>query len=235
MVDLDSGEAKLLPFGEDVARSGDTGVNSLAFDGEGALYSGQRGGIRRWDVGTGESVAVLGRPEQTAFVTADATGRRLAVLLGKETSGRTPEDPEVFVLDLPSGARWPVRSHGPEVAYAALDPSGDWLVTADTTGLVRIGSAQGGEPHLLPGGPTPKLSPAVSPDGRWIVAGSGSDILLWPMPDVTQPPLHTLPHEVLMAKLDALTNLRVVRDPSSPTGWGEELGPFPGWRDVPSW
>jgi hypothetical protein len=38
-----------------------------------------------------------------------------------------------------------------------------------------------------------------------------------------------------MAKLDALTNLRVVRDASSSTGWKLELGPFPGWKDVPTW
>jgi len=55
------------------------------------------------------------------------------------------------------------------------------------------------------------------------------------MPDVTKPPLHTLPPTELMAKLDALTNLRVVRDPTSATGWKLDIGPFPGWRDVPTW
>ena len=44
------------------------------------------------------------------------------------------------------------------------------------------------------------------------------------MPDVTQPPLHALPHEELLAMLDALTNLRVVRDPDSPTGWTLDAG-----------
>ena len=55
------------------------------------------------------------------------------------------------------------------------------------------------------------------------------------MPDVTQPPLHALPHAELLATLDVLTNLRVVRDPTAPTGWREEIGPFPGWKDVPTW
>ena len=55
------------------------------------------------------------------------------------------------------------------------------------------------------------------------------------MPDVTKPPLHTLPHAELLAKLDALTNLRVVRDPPSATGWTLDVGPFPGWKDVPTW
>jgi len=32
-----------------------------------------------------------------------------------------------------------------------------------------------------------------------------------------------------------LTNLRVVRDPDSPTGWRPEIDPFPGWETAPSW
>jgi len=47
--------------------------------------------------------------------------------------------------------------------------------------------------------------------------------------------LHTLPHEELVAKLKSLTNLRAVRDPKSSTGWTVEFGPFPGWKDVPTW
>jgi hypothetical protein len=37
----------------------------------------------------------------------------------------------------------------------------------------------------------------------------------------------------LIAKLRSLTNLRAVRDTS--TGWTIELGPFPGWGEVPTW
>jgi hypothetical protein len=39
----------------------------------------------------------------------------------------------------------------------------------------------------------------------------------------------------LLAKLKSLTNLRVVRDPTSATGWKIELGPFPGSKHVPTW
>jgi hypothetical protein len=55
------------------------------------------------------------------------------------------------------------------------------------------------------------------------------------MPDLTKPPLHTLPREELIAKLKTLTNLRAVRDEGSSTGWGIEVGPFPGWETVPTW
>ena len=62
-----------------------------------------------------------------------------------------------------------------------------------------------------------------------------STIRLWPMPDLSKPPLHTLPHDELIAKLKTLTNLRVVRDERSSTGWQLEVGPFPGWETVPEW
>ena len=55
------------------------------------------------------------------------------------------------------------------------------------------------------------------------------------MPDLSKSPLHTLPHGQLVAKLKSLTNLRAVRDPGSSTGWTTDVGPFPGWKDVPSW
>ncbi len=60
-------------------------------------------------------------------------------------------------------------------------------------------------------------------------------IRLWPMPDLSTPPLHTLPREELIATLKTLTNLRVVRDEESATGWKLEIGPFPGRETVPTW
>ncbi len=77
---------------------------------------------------------------------------------------------------------------------------------------------------------------AISPDRRWVASTGEDDTLrLWPMPDLDQPPLHTLPHDELIAKLKSLTNLRVVRDPGSAVGWKVDLDHFPGWKDVPTW
>jgi hypothetical protein len=42
-------------------------------------------------------------------------------------------------------------------------------------------------------------------------------------------------HEELIAKLKTLTNLRVVRDEESPTGWTLSHDPFPGWERAPEW
>ena len=114
-------------------------------------------------------------------------------------------------------------------------PRRGFLVTGDAAGVVRVGPIDGGEPHLLPGHGGPVTTVAVSPDGKWIASAAGSEIRLWPMPDVTKPPLHTLPYAELMAKLQSLTNLRVVEDPAAALGYKLEVGPFPGWKDVPTW
>ena len=80
------------------------------------------------------------------------------------------------------------------------------------------------------------LAPVQSPDGRWIAsAGHEGSVRLWPVPDISKPPLHTLPLDELVAKLYTLSNLRAVRDDVSPTGWKIEVGPFPGWAKVPTW
>ena len=108
------------------------------------------------------------------------------------------------------------------------------VVTADLEGAVRVGRSDGSEPHLLLGGDT-RGPVDVSPDGRWVATAHGSEIRLWPMPDVNNPPLHTLPLLALLAKLDELTNVRVVDAPSSVTGYRTEFGSFPGWKTAPTW
>ncbi len=110
------------------------------------------------------------------------------------------------------------------------------LVTGDQQGVVRVGPAsERTSSTLLLRHSGPVRSVAVSPDGKWIASASGSEIRLWPMPDLARPPLHALPRQELLAKLRALTNLEVVPDPAAPTGWKLEVGPFPGWKDVPTW
>ena len=56
---------------------------------------------------------------------------------------------------------------------------------------------------------------------------------IWPMPSGT--PFQALPYEELLERLRALTNLRVVKDEDSPTGYGVEPGPSPGWEKLPTW
>ena len=129
-----------------------------------------------------------------------------------------------------------LSSHGERAVEIALDPTGQTLVSGDEEGIVRVSRLDGTEPHLLLGHTGSIQAIAVSPDGRWIASGSSDkSIRLWPMPDLSRPPLHTLSHDELLAKLRSLTNLRAIEDPDSDTGWSIEIGPFPGWEEVPSW
>jgi len=48
-------------------------------------------------------------------------------------------------------------------------------------------------------------------------------------------PFHTLPYGEFIARLQALTNYRVVSDGGSPNGYRLDIAPFPGWETLPSW
>jgi serine/threonine protein kinase len=205
----------------------------LAFTPEGRLLAGGPGGLRWIDAETGGFDWIWRLPEEEMAVFAlSADGRRLAALSEQQPrAGRG----KVVLMDLGRGERHAVRSHGDGVTAVGLDAAGRTLVTGDEQGVVRVGPADGREPHRLCCHVGRVLAVAVSPDGRWVASAAGSEIRLWPMPDVTKPPLHALPYDELMAKLRALTNLQVVENPASPTGYRLDIGPFPGWKDVPTW
>jgi WD40 repeat protein len=118
----------------------------------------------------------------------------------------------------------------------AFDSTGRLLATR-SDGVIRIGTETESTPHLLvdvAGKAGGRL--VFSPDGRWIASGElDGAIHLWPVPDLSKPPLHTLPRAELLAKLRTHTNLRAVPDPASHTGYKLEVGPFPGWAEPPEW
>jgi WD40 repeat protein len=209
------------------------GISELAFAGESMLYSAGYGGVRRWDLASGRHEVVVGVGEDWADM-AIRPDRGVLVTQRQDEmasdSGRT-----VVVHDLARQTSRELPAFGSLVLSGDLDAKARVLVTADHDGVIRVGRLDGGEPHLLVGHKGGAHA-IISPDLKWIAsAGEDKTLRLWPMPDLDTPPLHTLPRAELVEKLKSLTNFRAVRDAKSPTGWKIEIGPFPGWKNVPEW
>jgi len=212
------------------------GFESIRFAADGTIYASGTGGVFHLTLPSDPDGTVTSDtlyPAPLAYLDMSRDGRHLLVSAFESNGADSASEHRVF--DLAAGTSRPIPIHGQRPGLAVFDATGQFIVANSLEGAVRVGPLTGEEPHLLLGDAGPHFLD-VSPDGRWIASpGDDGFVRLWPMPDMTKPPLHTLAHDALLAKLDTLTNLRVVPDPSSSTGWKLDVGPFPGWKDVPTW
>jgi WD40 repeat protein/DNA-binding winged helix-turn-helix (wHTH) protein len=233
-----------LPEGEPAPGSGERsgyegGIMDMGFADETTLYSAGDGGLRRWDLTTGSQVLVA--ETSPGYGMREALGAEKGVAIGADWRlGQWQDCSRARIYDLKNGRSRELTEFGPCGTWnfnaIALDPSGTVAAIGTLDGSIRVGRLSGGEPHLLMGHRGAVDRVAISPDLRWVATSGEDDTLrLWPMPDLSKPALHVLPHEELLEKLLSLTNLRAVRDPSVASGWKIGVGPFPGWRDVPTW
>ncbi len=245
--DLETGEVRVFdlegpptePEGSAESRAVETGwehcVFTVLFVDESTLLTAGAGGVRRWNLETGTSeVVIQTAPKVVLSATMSDDQATLFTRAARfDPSGRFEG---IAVHHLSTGTSRALDLFGDRVRDFTTDPTGEILVTGDLEGVVRVGRINAGEPHLLLGHEQQVYEVAISPDLEWVVsAGQDETLRLWPMPDLSKPPLHTLPREELIAKLKTLTNLRVVRDEDSPSGWKLTVGPFPGWETVPTW
>jgi WD40 repeat protein len=242
--DLETGAVKLLelepPWGGGKQPVDDTaGLNhnvyTLGFTDESTLITAGGDGVKRWELETGSvEIIVETTADKAAAMYLSADRGTMLTLAGPPSH---PWESSAVVHDLGSGASRELDLDPDCYATSfALDSSGEVVAESCEDGSVRVGKIADGVFHLLLGHEGPSRLVHISPDGAWVAStGDDTTLRLWPMPDLSKPPLHTLPHEELIAKLHSLTNLRAVRDEESSTGWKIEVGPFPGWETVPTW
>jgi WD40 repeat protein len=233
--DLETGESHSYPLAHLITEDAWWGFSSLAFAPGGSLYAAGQDAVHRFTFPSNEEGSVSMETLHTAgssYLDLSNDGRHLLVWSSSKRGFDRFE--EMMVFDLETNSSHRISGHGP-IRFAAIDQSGQIVVSGDEAGMVRVGRVTDDEPHLLIGHTGSIESVAISRDGRWVASSSDDSFLLWPTPDVSKPPFHTLPHDELIAKLHSLTNLRVVRDEESSTGWKVEVGPFPGWAEVPTW
>ncbi len=201
-------------------------IQWLAYTGDGRLIESGLDGVAVWDVDTAErrklydGQAWFGRPGpgDESIVFLEATGHFVGLLrrIDIETGDQLPI------------ADWGVVS-GPRVLSA-----GD-LVAATLDGVVLAGRLTEGQPHRLYGH-SGFLFNVIETDDSLISGGTGAgQIRMWSKPDLDSTPFHHLPHDELVDKLRALTNVRAVKDEGSETGYTTEVIGFPGWEVVPTW
>jgi WD40 repeat protein len=199
---------------------------------DGSLFSGDASGnLYRWNSHDNSSkVWRIGKGIITS-IAITKNGRYVSAisLSAKEWNDVPAATSEFTLLDLKENKTTRIESNGNRLFRATFDPSGTRIVTGDMDGIVRVGAIHGETPHVLFGHQTHVGDVAVDPTGRWIASTEFSKgvVRLWPMPIAE--PLQTLPHEKLMNRLRQLTNVRVVADKNSSTGYRVEFSPFPGW------
>ena len=235
MWNLEDGSVLGREFRSEHTTCGDLWYHDTHFLPDGRLLTAGSEGLLLWGEDGGTSRLLSPCQADTVSQLAGGANSRFVLL---ETAIDEQRPARLTWYDVANGESREIGSHGgrfdPEGAPFALDPSGEILVTGDPDGVVRVGPVTGEEPHLLYGHEHSIIALAVSPDSQWIASSSADDtIRLWPMP--VGEPSHLRSKEAFLKYLRMSTNMRVVPDEATETGFRLEIAPFPGWEEVPEW
>jgi len=211
------------------------GITGLQFSSDGTLFSAHEdGSVYQWDVEK-ETNRLVAKGNKPAWIKIPGKNPNLLICYWMNPAGDIQKlTSELTIVDLKTGKSYPITTHGNRVCTLDVDPSGTILATGDYDGNMRIGPITGEEPHLIFGHKT-VAAIAIQPNGQWIATSEALKpiIRLWRMPEGK--PLHTLPYKDLMIKLRSLTNVRIVPDQKSTTGYRIQFNRFPGWQTVVNW
>ncbi|HSE42310.1 MAG TPA: protein kinase [Acidobacteriota bacterium] len=226
--DLDTGEIiKKFPLRKNPSSDDEEGgVDSIQFLPNGSLITAGQGGVRLWNLDHGTYEYLIPNNAWTAMTMSDDSPHMIA----RETEAGVP-----IFYDLNNRSSHSMTFHGPGRGNAiALDSTGRIFASGGLDGIVRVSSINNEEPHLLYGHEGEVACMAISDDGNWIASGGGDGtVRLWPMPKGK--PFHILPYAEFLNRLKALTNVRVVADSKSSTGYRIDYDKFVGWGKVPTW
>jgi WD40 repeat protein len=224
--DLESGESRTLgPLAN--AAEHPRGFELMNFLPGGRLLSDNDGGLHLWSFEKGHLKTLS---QHYGWSVASRDGRfALRWQAGDEGTSR-----ELVWYELEKEVSNTLSSFGNVPGGLAFGSADRLALSAGFDGVVRVGPIAGEEPHLIFAHKGPAQSVEMSPDGRWIAStGADGTIRLWPTPEGT--PFHILPYEELLERLRTVTNVRVIEDEATSTGYRVGYAPFPGWEKVPNW
>jgi WD40 repeat protein len=227
--DLKSGKSRTLEQSKEIH------FTRLQYDTDGTLISGDNAGkLYQWDLNSNTmKILKKGTGRWVTGIAMSKGGRYLAVATSaaKTIIELPTSSSELILYDRKSEKSLPITSHGKRVFSVAFDATGSNLITGDVDGVVRVGPISGDAPHQLLGHSGTVKDIVVDPRGRWFASMEfGDTIRLWPIPHGK--PVNSLSYNEFLNYLREQTNVRVVVDKDSPSGYRIQYQPFSGWKSL---